>query len=147
MAWTYSGNPSSTTKDAVRFLVGDTVATEPLATDEEIAWALSIQTDIHNASALVARSIATKFATMKVSVKIGPIAEEYGNRAEFYSNRAKELESYVSQIMALDIYAGGISKTDRDNVDPDKQTSFSIGMTDNTGAYYPTGGNGNNGIF
>ena len=38
MAWTYSGDPSSSARDAIRFLVGDTDTNDQLVTNEEIAW-------------------------------------------------------------------------------------------------------------
>lgn len=127
MAWTYSENPASTPKDAVRFLVGDTISTDPLASDEELVWALSLNSNIYAAASIIADSIATKFATMKVSVRIGPISEEYGNRATFYANRAKELKNKASDNSTLNI-----DSCLPVNVDgSEKEPSFSIGMTDN----------------
>ena len=38
MTWTYSGNPSSTERDAVRFLVGDTDTNDQLLSNEEIDY-------------------------------------------------------------------------------------------------------------
>ncbi|HEY0838998.1 MAG TPA: hypothetical protein VGD74_02310 [Vulgatibacter sp.] len=40
MAWSYSGNPGASTKDEVRFLIGDTTEGDPLLSDEEIAYLL-----------------------------------------------------------------------------------------------------------
>jgi hypothetical protein len=125
MTWTYAGNPATNTTATVRFLVGDTVSTDPLATDEEIAWALTVYSDVYKAAALVAENIATKFATMKVSVKIGPIAEDYGNRAEFYAKRAKELKNNASSKTTMDVYSAPV---DYNGIE--KVASFTIGMTD-----------------
>ena len=130
MTWTYSGNPASTPTATVRFLVGDTIPTDPLSTDEEIEWALTIHDNIYSAAALVANAIAIKFSTMKVSVKIGPIAEEYGNRAEFYSKMARELNNKASSNVTLNIYAGGISQSDKAGQAEDNKGVFSIGMND-----------------
>lgn len=41
MAWTYSGNPNSSELDQFRFLIGDTMADEPILTDEEIQFVLT----------------------------------------------------------------------------------------------------------
>jgi hypothetical protein len=123
MSWTYSGNPSTTNKDAVRFLVGDTDNLDPLATDEEIEWALMLKTNIYNAASLIASGIATNLARLKISVKIGPISEEYGDRAKFYSARAKELTDMASSNMAILVYAGGI-------IDVSTDPAFSVGMHD-----------------
>lgn len=132
MTWSYTGNPASSSKDAIRFLVGDTVSTDALVTDEEIAWALTQNTNVNIAASIIAKGLATKFATMKVSVKIGPISEEYGNRAKFYSDRAKELEKTAYEGTTLNIYGGGISASDKAIQSSDYAGSFSKGMTDYT---------------
>ena len=62
MTWTYSGNPSSTDRDAVRFLVADTDSTDPLITDEEIAYLLDLYTEPPHAAVGAARAIAAKFS-------------------------------------------------------------------------------------
>lgn len=126
MAWSYSGNPASTPKDAVRYLVGDTVSTDPLTTDEEIAWALAQNSNIYVAASIVAETIATKFATMKTSVRIGPISEEYGNRAVFYANQAKELKNKASDKSTLNIDTSIPVNADG----TEKPPCFTIGMTD-----------------
>jgi hypothetical protein len=41
MTWTYGGDPSANNRDEVRFLIGDVDSTQPLLTDEEIAYAIA----------------------------------------------------------------------------------------------------------
>lgn len=123
MSWTYSGDPSHNNRDAVRFLVGDTIESDQLATDQEIEWALSLKTNIYSAAALLASGIATNFARLKISVKIGPISEEYGNRADFYANRAADLEkAAVNNISVLPTFGQAV----HENTPP----IFSVGITD-----------------
>jgi len=62
MTWTYSGNPAANERDAVRFLVADTESTDPLITDEEIAYLLDIYTEPPHAAVGAARAIAAKFS-------------------------------------------------------------------------------------
>lgn len=62
MTWTYSGNPTSSDRDAVRFLVADTDSTDPLITDEEIAYLLTLYTEAPHAAVGAARAIAAKFS-------------------------------------------------------------------------------------
>lgn len=62
MTWSYSGDPSTSDKDAVRFLVGDTDTNDQLAQDEEIDWVLTRTRTIEGAAAGVARAIAGLFA-------------------------------------------------------------------------------------
>lgn len=123
MSWTYSGDPSVSNKDAIRFLVGDTNGADPLATDEEIEWALALKSNIYNAAALIASGIAINLARLKISFKIGPISEEYGDRAKFYAARAKELSELASTNATISVYAGGISEVET-------LPSFSVGMHD-----------------
>lgn len=126
MAWTYTNSPATSQRDEVRFLVGDTVSTEQLVSDEEIAYAIVQNSNIKEAASIIAEAIAMKFATMKTSVKIGPIAEEYGNRAEFYAKRAKELKNNASSSVTLNIDSGTSYNSDG----TERPMSFSIGMTD-----------------
>lgn len=62
MTWTYSGDPAANQRDAVRFLVADTDSTDPLITDEEIAYLLDIYTEAPHAAVGAARAIAAKFS-------------------------------------------------------------------------------------
>lgn len=42
MSFTYSGNPETSTLDAVRFMIGDTNPCDPLLQDEEINYLIEI---------------------------------------------------------------------------------------------------------
>lgn len=139
MAWTYSGNPAANSKDEVRYLVGDTQSNDQLTTDEEIAWALSQNSDnTHQAAAWVAKSISAYFARLAESTEIGPIKIQYGKRAETYEKKAIDLENRAStQFTSIDIYAGGISQSDKDSLDQDNATVFRIGQMDISGTLTP----------
>lgn len=133
MAWTYSGNPASSSKDAVRFLVGDTRVDDSLVQDEEIAWALAQNSNIYGAAAIIAESISAYFATQATSVVIGPIREDYGQRAKDYASKAKELSGKSSETGTLNIYAGGIYSADKLVNSEDTSltvASFTIGQDD-----------------
>ena len=41
MTFTYSGDPSTSTRNYVRFLINDTDSTDPLFTDEELNYVIS----------------------------------------------------------------------------------------------------------
>lgn len=132
MAWTYSGNPASSKKDEVRYLVGDTQVDSPLSTDEEIAWALSQNANnANNAAVWVAKAISAYFSTLAEITEIGPIKIQYGKRSESYEKRAKELErNSDSKFTSVIAYAGGISKADKATLDDDNATVFKIGQDD-----------------
>lgn len=119
MAWSYSGNPASSSKDAIRFLIGDTRSDDSLVQDEEIAWALTQHSSIYAAAALVAESIASYFATQATSVIIGPIREDYGQRAKDYTAKAKDLRNKATERGTINFFCGGISVSDKETSEAD----------------------------
>jgi hypothetical protein len=133
MTWTYSGDPSDSPQDTVRFLVGDTLSDEPLATDEEISWALSQNSNVYAAAAIIANSISTYLARLADTEEIGPIKVQYSNRVKAYDLKAKDLAMKASTTSNVLVYAGGISVSDKETnkLDADAVSpSFSIGQDD-----------------
>ena len=123
MSWSYSGDPSASPKDAVRFLVGDTQEGVPLAQNEEIEWVLTQYKNIYAAAAQVAISISAFFATQADMVKIGPISEQSNGRALAYANLAMELKREAASKRTLNI-TGAIEGL----------PMFAKGMNDNNGS-------------
>lgn len=111
MAWTYSGNPGASALDAVRFLVGDTDSTVQLVLDAEITWALSQQTQIYLAGAVVADSLARKFAT-RANITSGDTKVDYSQRATVYKQMAVTLRLEGRKRGATP-FAGGQTITDK----------------------------------
>ena len=64
MSWTYSGDPSSSSIDQVRFLLGDTDSTDKLTlSNEEITWLISEwDNNLYFAAAAGAEQLAGQFA-------------------------------------------------------------------------------------
>ena len=61
--WTYSGNPASSPRDAVRYRIGDTDPDGPLLTDESLDFELQeAGGSVRAAAAEACRAIAAKFA-------------------------------------------------------------------------------------
>jgi len=130
MAWTYSGDPSSTDLDTVRFLIGDTLTADQLLSDEEIAWALT-QGSVYNAAAIAARAIAAAFSRM-ADKAVDDLEIKYSQKSEQYVDLAVNLESKESH-KALGVYCGGISEADKLSNEQDTDRvppSFKKGMTD-----------------
>jgi len=134
MAWTYSGNPASSSKDSVRFLVADTNVDDAFVSDEEINWCLS-QTfsNIYQAASLVARSLSAKFSTLSDET-IGPLQFKYAERAKNYEKIAQRFEkSSYSTTSLSGIYCGGIDVAEKASNSTDTslvQPEFKKGMTD-----------------
>lgn len=115
MTTTYSGNPASSSKDAVRFFIQDTAAPW-LLQDEEIEYTLTIDADPMAAAATCARSIAMSFARLAKSKKVGDLSIDYGERSKFYQELADTLEA-KGNIGGVIPYSGGISISDKINVE------------------------------
>lgn len=92
MTWSYSGNPGSSEKDAVRFLVGDTDTDDQLLSDEEIAWVIvQAGASEYQAAHDAAYAIASKFSRMATSKSVGDLSLAYADRAKAYFDLANEL--------------------------------------------------------
>lgn len=115
--WTYSGDPSSTNRDAVRFLIGDTDNTSQLVTDEEIAYMLTQEGSTSSAAARVCRSLAAKYARF-MDQSVGDLNISYSQRFKQFSEMAAKLESDASSRVGIP-YAGGISQSDKDSRESD----------------------------
>lgn len=110
MTWTYSGDPSLTPIDAVHYLIGDTNAASPLATDEECRYALRQEgQNAFLAAASLADTKARSFIHAPVSVKDGTTAINYGDQVKAWSMLAAELRTQASIRTSIGIYVGGQS--------------------------------------
>ncbi len=135
MSWNYSGDPSTSDKDAVRFLAGDTDDCDQLVQDEEILWELTQESNIYLAAADIAEVISTQFARL-ADTKIGPVSESLSQKAEAYQKRADKLKDRAKgtgRPIDAEIFVGGISISGkrelRDNTDA-VQPSFKFEMDD-----------------
>ena len=133
MTWTYSGNPATSDRDKVRFLVFDTDTNEQLINNEEIDWLLSEQSNIYLAAANAAEAIAAKFAKDITRNAVG-LSATVGNRARFYLDLADKLRDQVGTTNQRgDVFAGGLTISGKDALDNDSdavQPAFKIGQFD-----------------
>lgn len=91
MTWSYSGDPSTSNKDMVRFLIGDTDTNDQLVSDEEIAAILAVTANIKRAAARILRSLAAKFAR-DVDIAGEGLRESGSQRAQAFRDMADELD-------------------------------------------------------
>lgn len=92
MAWSYSGDPATSSKDAVRFLIFDTDTNDQLLQDAEINWCISQAGDsVYQAAHDAAYAIASKFSRMATSKTVGDLSLSYSDRAKAYFELANEL--------------------------------------------------------
>lgn len=149
MSWTYSGNPRTSRRDEVRFLIGDTNpdSDENLLQDEEIDYALSLYPVLSDSTtvdsdgnaipiidrsrqplmaALVCAEAIWAYFQRQVDERLPPVNFEYAARAKNYKVKVDDLRRIITMRGGLLPYAGGISKLvkegvegDQDRVEPD----------------------------
>lgn len=125
--WSYSGDPSYSDTDAVRFEIQDTDRTAPLLQDEELEYALGIEAGdpprtgigILSASARCCEVLARKFA-MQADETVGSLQVTYSKMAETYAAQAKALR--IKAIGSQPPFSGGQSIGGKESLrsDPDR---------------------------
>lgn len=124
MVWSYSGDPTLSNKDAVRFEIGDTIQLEPLLEDGEITYALGREPNLLSAAARCCEAIAAKFAR-EADNKLGPQSISASQKYAQYTNKAIVLRKQGGTHKVP--YSGNESKADNalDKTDQDlKQPAF-----------------------
>lgn len=142
MTWTYSGDPATSDRDSVRFLVGDTDTTDQLVKDEEIDWVLSLQAVLNFAASAVAETIAAGFARL-ADTKNRSLSVAASQRMAHYKKLAENLRAGGagslpwgdgSTAIVAEMFVGGLSIADKDAFFDDAdavQPSFHRGQDDN----------------
>ena len=132
MTWSYSGDPSKTPRDWIRWRVGDTNFSDQLQSDEEIDAAISQEGNKFKAAILVCLSIGAKISGSSVDKTIGRFKISKSQAANRY---LKELPLALRAEMGRRAipFAGGISRADKESRadDTDRvKPAFSRGMHD-----------------
>jgi len=129
--WNYSGDPGASSKDAVRFLIGDTDSRDQLISDQEIDYLVSAVGTTNEAAAQACEAISV--GGRLVDKEVDDLVIKGRQRAEQYRDLAKALRNRRVG-SRLGVYAGGISIADgraRD-IDQDRPSpAFDRGQFDN----------------
>jgi len=137
MAWSYSGNPAASDKDAVRFEIPDTDEAAQLVSDDEIAYALAEEGGTVGAAARCCEIVARRYA-QQADVATGDVKLTYSQQAKTLAVRAKELRSLANGSHAP--YSGGMSRTRKEGFAEDEDLesgNFRRGQFDNPVAGRP----------
>lgn len=116
MTWSYSGDPSQSDKDAVRFLIQDTDENDQQMSDEEINWLLTENGSSRNTAVAACRVLAARYAG-KVDKAVGDLRLSLSQKHQHYLALIKELKSGVT--LTAVPYAGGISVADKTSYEDD----------------------------
>jgi len=95
MAWNYSGDPSTSDLDAIRFEIGDTDPQEQLLTDSEILYSLEAESTLLGAAARCCEVLAKRFAR-QADFRLGPQTVWASQRSAAFRELAKELRQRVA---------------------------------------------------
>lgn len=115
--WSYSGDPSASQKDAVRFRIGDTESKDPLLTDAEIDYLVATEGSTNEASIAGARAVLAKL-TREVSTTEGKASKELQQRVEHYQNLVTQLIGQRGK-RVTGIFAGGMTISGKASVTSD----------------------------
>ena len=117
MTWTYSGDPSASDRDFVRFWLGDTDTTDQQLSDEEIAALLTIEGSPRAAALSGARRLLAKYSRL--------VDKSVGDLSVSYSQRRAGLETLIGSLKRDMVLAGGMpisggqSKARKETVEAD----------------------------
>ena len=135
MAFTYSGDPSASNRDDLRFTIGDTLSSDVLLTDAELDSILASNTSVKGAAVVAVRRIIA-IAARQVTKSVGDLRLNLSDRVKQYKILLKELQYSLSLSTAGPI-AGGISKSRKETVKEDSDRvipDFQKGQFDIPGA-------------
>lgn len=110
--WQYSGNPATSAKDTVRFLIGDTDGSDQLLLDSEIVWVLGQYNNSPiNAAIRCCEAIIAKLSRL-ANESVGQVKIDFKDRCDGYRETQKMLITRLAKEDAAP-YAGGISVSDK----------------------------------
>jgi hypothetical protein len=112
---TYSGDPSASDLDEVRYLLQDTTPATELFTDTEIAYLNASQRSPAYAAAVGAETLAARFASTPGSRTLGDVTVSYADMATRYTALAATLRR-AAQSSPASIPAPFAGGTDTDPV-------------------------------
>ena len=137
--WSYSTDPSTSPKDEVRFLLGDTNQNDPLISDEEINYLIGKWSDPYICAAMGAEALSAKYASL-IDRSVGSLSISYSQRSQQFADLAKRLRQQARSTAASSGGAGpqvfGIAWADKDEKDADTTLipdTFDEGFMDNPG--------------
>lgn len=136
MTWTYSGDPASSTRDAVRFLIGDTDTNDQLISNEEINYFVTEFNNARRSASEAARAIAAKYARL-MNRSIGGLSADFSAKYRQYLELADSLLS-KEEMKPVGLFISGYSKSAKESVelDTDRESTFSRkGIMDNKRSY------------
>lgn len=137
MTWTYTPD-FNTQRDRVRFEIGDTTSTDQLLSDEEIAYAGSVESTDVAAAARCCEALVGKFGRL-ADMREGKLDIKLSQRKRAFADKALQLR--MKDAAGACLYIGGESVSDKETTNEDTDRvppAMFRGMLDNPNATQPT---------
>ena len=134
MTWSYSGDPSTSVRDEVRFYLQDVLEDRPLLQDEDIDYVASTWADVHDSpvwfAAVCAEIVAGRYAH-EVSVSGDGVSVGASELQQKYKTLAEDLREQDKELTGKDMSDGlvRVFSTAHDHSLPD--TMFGLRGHDN----------------
>jgi hypothetical protein len=121
--FSYSGNPSASDLDALRFAIMDVDSADPQLSDAELNYLLTQKGSVQAAAIAACQRLITKYSRF-VDSRFGPSSEANSQRVTMYKTTLAELRREAGTSCVP--FAGGISKSSKDayNADNDRVAPF-----------------------
>lgn len=129
--FTYGGDPSNSSRDAVRYYCGDTDKCRPLLDDREIDFSLSKNPNEKMAAHDCCNHLAARFSR-ESDVTVGPVSKSFSKLAENFAKLADRLKTEACANIRPS--APALYKNDKDSLATDAnltQPSFVRDQFDN----------------
>ncbi len=142
MTFTYSGDPSTSTRNYVRFLIHDTDSTDALFSDEELNYVISEwNNDAYKAARECAEILIARFSRLadSSSKSVGDISvsESFTSKITHYKELANSLLSREMRKSPPRPFANAQSlKSTNDRIVDDYNTDAYTGIHDNPNNVY-----------
>ena len=96
MSWNYSGDPSDSTLEECRFLIGETNEQEPIMQDEEIQYIIDTYGPNENQIKFQLFNRAATLFARDIKRSLGPQSEDPTERLNFFKQQAKAYKAKLS---------------------------------------------------
>ena len=135
MTWSYSGDPSDSALDEIRFLIGDTDTNDQLLSNEEITYLYDAYGDAYAAAISCVVSLISKASRgVEESKSVGDLSlsRKYGARVQQWLTLKHQLEQerFRRYPAAPIVNANDLLPTDRRDTE-DEGSDFVVGQMDN----------------
>lgn len=118
MAFSYSGDPSDSNRDEVRFLIQDTDSSDPLFQDAEIDFLITDEGSPLKAAMRGAETLMAKFSGL-CDENVGRVRVAFGQKSEAYMRLCAKFRRRLA-IRDAEPFAGALRESQKDSQELDQ---------------------------